>query len=156
MLHARAVEYRTGEIAILPGPVAVDGFAGEAGERRRQVAEQALDQVLADSFPASDPPSWNPGIVRPDPVASRAAQPAARETRPPDRHQPLTGVDTIVLVSEPIATERSFVERLAAGVGALLVAMLLPLGILLAGLPVAYAIRWALELVGRALGANLV
>jgi hypothetical protein len=24
---------------------------------------QAIDDVLADTFPASDPPSWTPGIV---------------------------------------------------------------------------------------------
>lgn len=29
--------------------------------RERLAAERAIDDVLADSFPASDPPSWNPG-----------------------------------------------------------------------------------------------
>lgn len=31
-----------------------------------------MDQVLADSFPASDPPSWNLGIARAAPASPRA------------------------------------------------------------------------------------
>jgi hypothetical protein len=62
-------EYRTGAAAaIASSVVGVDAFAEESNEQRlRLAAERALDQVLADSFPASDPPSWNTGIVRPGP-----------------------------------------------------------------------------------------
>jgi hypothetical protein len=28
---------------------------------------QAIDDVLAGTFPASDPPAWTPGIARPAP-----------------------------------------------------------------------------------------
>jgi hypothetical protein len=35
--------------------------------RPRQVAHADLDAVLADSFPASDPPSWTPAVFRPAP-----------------------------------------------------------------------------------------
>jgi hypothetical protein len=31
-----------------------------------------MDDVLADSFPASDPPSWNPGMARPAPMTVHA------------------------------------------------------------------------------------
>ena len=41
------------------------GNTSELRDRREHMAaERAIDDVLADSFPASDPPSWNPGITR--------------------------------------------------------------------------------------------
>ena len=66
MFHTRTtIEYRAGTAAaVLSTMVGVDKFADESSERgSRLAAEEALDQVLADSFPASDPPSWNPGIA---------------------------------------------------------------------------------------------
>ena len=36
--------------------------------RRSLAAERALDAVLDDSFPASDPPSWTPGIAEARPA----------------------------------------------------------------------------------------
>ena len=69
MLHTRTtMEYRAGTAAALtPSIVGVEAFA-EGERRRRLAAERALDEVLADSFPASDPPSWNPGIARANPA----------------------------------------------------------------------------------------
>ena len=33
-----------------------------------------MDDVLADSFPASDPPSWAPGMARPAPMTVHVGQ----------------------------------------------------------------------------------
>src|SRR5688500_20122782 len=37
-----------------------------------------MDDVLADSFPASDPPSWTPGMARPAPMTAHVGQEGSR------------------------------------------------------------------------------
>ena len=44
--------------------------ASSEARRQRLAAERALDAVLADSFPASDPPSWTLGVSRSTPETS--------------------------------------------------------------------------------------
>ena len=75
-----ASEYRNGTLAaILPATIGVDAFAREFSERGTRLAtEMELDDVLADSFPASDPPSWNPGIARPMPIGHARQAPLSR------------------------------------------------------------------------------
>jgi hypothetical protein len=67
VLYTRnTIEYRDSTLAALvPAAVGIESRLDDFTERRdRLAAERAIDDVLADSFPASDPPSWNPGITR--------------------------------------------------------------------------------------------
>jgi hypothetical protein len=73
--------------------------------------ERALDQTLADSFPASDPPPWTLGVAHRD--------------------------------SKPDAIAR----QLATLAGAIGVALLVPVAILVVGLPVVLFVRGILEAV---------
>ncbi len=49
-----------------------------------QLNDGSIDQVLADSFPASDPPSWTPGIARPCPPPGREPERLASVAHAPD------------------------------------------------------------------------
>lgn len=45
-----------------PNAEARGAEAASQARERRLAAERALDAVLADSFPASDPPPWTLGV----------------------------------------------------------------------------------------------
>jgi hypothetical protein len=47
-----------------PTAEARSGESGAQAAERTLAAERALDAVLADSFPASDPPPWTLGVSR--------------------------------------------------------------------------------------------
>lgn len=135
MLHTKtSIEYR-------------HTAAAEIETKTRLAAEQAIDGVLADSFPASDPPSWNPGIARPvGDQRSGAAAVSDRGVMSPNR------ID-VIDVSRPNG-ELTFLQGLASLAGASALALMVPLVVLLIGLPFAVGIRALLHVIGLAFGVG--
>jgi len=148
--HA-ATEHRNGTLAvILPASAGLDRRAADYSEQRL-AAERAMDDVLADSFPASDPPSWNPGVTRPKSVAS-AQQPASRSK----------GVDAsdgdARVHGMGVSRRRgdgAVIDALISLAGAAGIALLVPFAILLVGLPVVLAARGLLEAIGWLFGIDV-
>jgi hypothetical protein len=137
-----ATQYREDILAAF-GPVRAPGGApaGESDDRLiRLTAELAVDDVLEDSFPASDPPSWNPGTARPAPAAHQAQEEWPGETG--------AGVRYADLTDRPTTGKRAFMHALISLAGAAGIAMLVPFAILLVGLPVALLVRGLADAIG--------
>ena len=149
MLQTRtALEYRGGVAAVVPAIVGVDRIVDEAGAREaRLAAERALDEVLADSFPASDPPSWNPGIIRPQP-----ADGAVMTAQDVGERLPMADV---IDVSRPTRGVQTFHRSLVSLFGAAGIALLFGIGILLIGLPIVLVVRGVVEAIGWLFGVNV-
>jgi hypothetical protein len=148
-------EYRTGAAAaIAPTIVGVNPFAEESNERRRRLADdRAVDQVLADSFPASDPPSWNTSIVRPGPRV--AVEPRAERFEAIAETAPRAVASDVLDVSRPSRGDRTFLQGLVSLAAAAGIALLVPVAMLLAGLPVVFAVRGVVEVIGWIVGVAL-
>jgi hypothetical protein len=149
MLHSRTSinSHQATIAAILPATRYFwrDLVEDVAGVRKRLVAERAIDDVIADSFPASDPPSWNPGIARLAPLSREPAGPAATGVLG------AAGVIDVLDVSLP-PRKRTFVQLLVSLLGATGLALMVPLVILLIGLPFVLMLRGLLHAIGWAFG----
>jgi hypothetical protein len=99
----------------------------------------AVDDALEGSFPASDPPSWNPGIARPGSAVTSSDQDVAAV--PPED----SSVAGTVNVSRPPSHELTFLQMLVSLVGAVGVVLLVPIVVLLVLLPISAAVRGIVE-----------
>ena len=134
------LEYRgPAIITVLRGNSATDLLQAEAGshsEEAQLAAERALDNVLADSFPASDPPSWTLGITRPQPERDEPHHDSAGRD-----DSPVGTREAVIDVSGLAKDGRTFLMGLVSLAGAAGIALLVPFVILLIGMPIALAIR---------------
>lgn len=138
-----AIEYREAAVdAVFRGGKGLGVLRTEADAlQRRLAAESAVDSVLADSFPASDPPSWTLGITHPQPER----QPARDAKAVPIDNRAALVRENATGPSKPATDGRTFVKGLTSLAGATGIALLVPLVILLIGTPIALAARGVVE-----------
>jgi hypothetical protein len=101
-----------------------------------------------ESFPASDPPSWTMGVARRAAIDPAAGVAAARVTVRTTTVVAPVNRDVIDVSVPP--DRRGLLRRAFVGsMGAVGIALLAPVVILLAGLPVVLVVRAVVEVIGR-------
>jgi hypothetical protein len=143
--NGATIEYRESAVdTVLRLGNATEVLRAEAQSEARQqrlAAERAVDSVLADSFPASDPPSWTLGITRPQPEL----QVTSDDIVVPDERRSALARKNVIDVFRPATNERTFLKGLISLAGAAGIALLVPFVILLIGTPIALGVRGVIE-----------
>lgn len=139
--QANAVPILAGHADVRPGYL----------EDRRITAasERAVDRALADSFPASDPPPWTLGVVH-TPSEFHAIASLSRSSAEIVRDEGAPRLDTIqdvIILDGGFRGQRTALQWLMTLAGAVGVALLVPIAIVLVGLPVALGVRGIVEAV---------
>jgi hypothetical protein len=148
--HGITIEYREGaaDAVVLRGAKGVGVLRAEAETlEQRLAAERAVDSVLADSFPASDPPSWTLGITHPQPEQTTNAEAVA-----PDAGQAVAAKADLIDIARPAANGRAFLKGVVSLAGASGIALLVPFVILLIGMPIALAVGGVVKAAGWLIG----
>lgn len=78
-----AIQYQNDAAAAVLPRTALAGAAVRKADVRpaHLAAERAIDEILAESFPASDPPSWNLGTAHLNPVGGQVDQDGLLKSR---------------------------------------------------------------------------
>lgn len=148
-----AIQYQKGAGAAVLLRTALAGTAVRKADVRLDhlAAEHTVDEILAESFPASDPPSWNSGTAHLNPVGRELDLGGPTEVATDSRHTAVSG-DGVIEASREGIGDMTCVDIVISFAGATAIVLLVPLAILLGGLPIVLSVRGVVEALAWLLG----